>query len=152
MPALGARVASRSRALDLPESQRLGDLLSGCPAKLVFSNAEQRLCHRRKDLTGWGGRLAAKLAVCDLLSVAAASALAEHRDIGLSQLEILPEPHGLCGQSASCFKPHPPQVRLGPRWTAIVPPESFLSVSISHTSRLAIALAVVSGTSLAEGR
>lgn len=141
-----------SRALSLPASGQLSDLLSGCAKNLVFSNAEQRLCHRRNDLTGWAGRLAAKLAVCDLLGVNAWQAVEEHRDIGLSELEILPEPHGLCGNSASCFKPHPPQVLLGQRWAALAPSDVQLNVSISHTNRVAVALAVASGEPLAEGR
>ena len=147
-----AGCASRSCSLVLPGSGRLSDLLSGCPKNLVFSNAEQRLCHRRTDLTGWGGRLAAKSAIAELLGIDVAAALASHQDIGLSELEILPEPHGLCGRSASCFKPHPPQARLGPRWAAFAPDGTHLQISISHTNRLAIALAVLTGRTLVEGR
>ena len=106
-----AGVAAASRVVHLPSNR--ADLLRGCPPALVYSRAEQRYCALRRDLTGWGGRLAAKLAVADLLGIDADAALEARRDAGLHLIEILPSPSVPCPDGDGCTKPHPPDVRFG---------------------------------------
>jgi phosphopantetheinyl transferase (holo-ACP synthase) len=140
---------SRARMLVLPASGSLAELLHGCPPGLVYSNEEQRHCGRRRDLTGWAGRLAAKLAVADVLGLDADAAFELGEDAGLADIQILPQRQGFCTEGPGCLKPHPPQVRLAGRAAAcLTPPPGLHSdggtvqVSISHTRVRAIALAV----------
>lgn len=141
-------VTAASRAVRLPApggglktDDLLRELLHGCPPELVYSRAEVRLCAARPGPTGWGGRLAAKLAVADLFGVDGAAALTERRDVGLRFVEILPAPSVPCPDGAGCTKPHPPDVRLS---TGFTPrgEDGSVKVSISHTTELAVALAV----------
>ncbi len=138
-----ARVSSSSRArvLVLPASGSLAELLHGCPTALVYSNEEQRHCGVRRDLTGWAGRLAAKLAVADLLGLDAEPELARGEIRGLAEIQILPQRQGFCTEGPGCLKPHPPQVRLAGRAAALAG-DGAIQVSISHTRARAIALAV----------
>ena len=143
----GEGVTAASRAVRLPAAtgslnseELLRELLRGCPPELVYSRAEVRLCATRPGPTGWGGRLAAKLAVADLFGVDADEALDARRDVGLRFVEILPAPSVPCPDGAGCTKPHPPDVRFGagfPRGE-----DESVKVSISHTTELAVALAV----------
>jgi hypothetical protein len=137
-------VAAASRVVHLPSSR--AELLRGCPPALVYSRAEQRYCALRRDLTGWGGRLAAKLAVADLLGIDADAALEARRDAGLHLIEIVPSPSVPCPDGDGCTKPHPPDVRFlseastGSGFTRRE--DESVKVSISHTRDLAVALAV----------
>jgi phosphopantetheinyl transferase (holo-ACP synthase) len=128
---------SRARALQLPGTY--AELLLGCPVGLVFSNEERRHCMRRGDLTGWAGRLAAKLAVAELIDVPADRALADHADAGLAAIEILPD-RTACTEGPGCLSQHPPHVRFGERFRHV--PDGQFQVSISHTRSRAIALCV----------
>jgi hypothetical protein len=150
-------VAAASRVVHLPPGGDLAGLLRGCPVALVYSRAEQRYCALRQDLTGWGGRLAAKLAVADLLGIDADGALATGRDVGLPLIEIVPAPSVPCPDGAGCTKPHPPDVRFrfdGSEGFGITRREDeSVKVSISHTQAMAIALAVcVNSVIAATGR
>ena len=143
-----AGVAAASRVVHLPSSR--AELLRGCPPALVYSRAEQRYCALRRDLTGWGGRLAAKLAVADLLGIDADAALEARRDAGLHLIEIVPSPSVPGPDGDGCTKPHPPDVRFlsdsspgSPAGFGVTRREDeSVKVSISHTRDLAVALAV----------
>jgi holo-[acyl-carrier protein] synthase len=142
-------VTAASRAVRLPAApgslnrdDLLRDLLRGCPPELVYSRAEMRLCGARPGPTGWGGRLAAKLAVADLFDVDAEAALDARRDVGLRFLEILPAPCVPCPDGAGCTRPHPPDVRFGEGFGITRREDESVKVSISHTTELAVALAV----------
>lgn len=128
---------SRARMLRLPAT--LDELLLGCPVELVFSNEERRHCLRRRDLTGWGGRLAAKLAVAELIDVPHDRSLQDHTDAGLAAIEILPDREA-CTDGPGCVKQHPPHVRFGARFAGIRAAE--FQISISHTRSRAVALCV----------
>jgi len=143
----GEGVTAASRAVRLPAAggslsrdDLLRELLRGCPPELVYSRAEVRLCATRPGPTGWGGRLAAKLAVADLFGIDGVAALEERRDAGLRFVEILPAPSVPCPDGAGCTKPHPPEVRFGAGFTR--GEDESVNVSISHTTELAVALAV----------
>jgi phosphopantetheinyl transferase (holo-ACP synthase) len=131
---------SRARKVLIPSSGALSDLLHGCPPALVYSNEEQRHCQRRRDLTGWAGRLAAKLAVADVLGLDAARKLLAGADAGLHEIQILPQRQGFCLEGPGCLKSHPPQVRLAGA-AASIAGGGAIQVSISHTRVRAIALA-----------
>jgi hypothetical protein len=135
-------VTAASRVVRLPPGGTRADLLRGCPPALVYSRAEQRYCGRRGDLTGWGGRLAAKLAVADLLGLDADAALEARRDAGLWLIEILPSPSVPCPDGDGCTKPHPPDVRFGEGFGLTRREDEDVKVSISHTRGMAVALAV----------
>ncbi|MFI7585842.1 hypothetical protein ACIB24_02060 [Spongisporangium articulatum] len=133
----GSLLATRTEVVAVDGAKSLGDLLHGCPTGLVFSNAEQRLCGMRDDLTGWAGRLAAKLAVATLLDLEPVAALRERRDIGLAHLEVLPD-RGDCPDGPGCLGPHPPALHLGsPAFAGV---EGRWQLSISHTRSRAMAL------------
>jgi phosphopantetheine--protein transferase-like protein len=59
--------------------------------------------------------------------------------------------HGQC-PDPQCVQSHPPAVRLIPALTETLAPETLLRVSISHTRRLAIAVAVLTRPSPTEER
>jgi phosphopantetheinyl transferase (holo-ACP synthase) len=140
-----ARLAASSRVVHLPAGGSRADLLRGCPPALVYTRAEQRYCDRRQDLTGWAGRLAAKLAVADLFGIDADAALEARRDVGLQFVEILPSPSVPCPDGAGCTKPHPPDVRFlsesSEGFGITRREDESVKVSISHTRRMALALA-----------
>jgi phosphopantetheinyl transferase (holo-ACP synthase) len=142
-PAPVDAVTTQSRARILPLPGTLAELLLGCPVELVFSNEERRHCQRRRDLTGWAGRLAAKLAVAELIDVpnhgSLDRCLREHIDVGLAAIEILPD-RTTCTDGPGCPKQHPPQVRFGQRFAGI--DAAHFQLSISHTRSRAIALCV----------
>ena len=146
-PDAGPVVTAAARAVRLPAAggrlspgNLLRELLRGCPPELVYSRAELRLCAARPGATGWGGRLAAKLAVAGLFDVDAEAALEARRDAGLRFVEILPAPSVPCPDGAGCTKPHPPDVRFGAGFSC--GEDESVKVSISHTTELAVALAV----------
>jgi hypothetical protein len=134
--------AAAFRAVRLPPGGGRSDLLRGCPAAFVYSRAEQRYCGLRPGLTSWGGRLAAKLAVADLLGIDGEAALEARRDVGLRLVEILPAPSVPCADGAGCTRPHPPDVRFLEGFGVSCREDESVKVSISHTPGLAVALAV----------
>jgi hypothetical protein len=146
-----ARIAAASRVVHLPASGSRADLLRGCPPAFVYSRAEQRYCGLRLDLTGWAGRLAAKLAVADLLGIDADAALDARRDAGLWLIEIMPSPSVPCPDGDGCTKPHPPDVRFGEGFGISRREDESVKVSISHTKELAVALALRVATGVTEG-
>jgi hypothetical protein len=97
-----AGLAAAFRVVRLPPGGGRSDLLRGCPAAFVYSRAEQRYCGLRLGLTSWGGRLAAKLAVAELLGIDGEAALEARRDVGLRLVEILPAPAVPCPGGAGC--------------------------------------------------
>lgn len=133
----GRVVASSTRVVPIPASGRLGDLLDGRRPGEIFTPAEQRLCADRADLTGWAGRLAAKLAVMDLLAGGSGPTTAA------LQVQILPD-RGRC-PGEPCHRSHPPAVHLSHRAQPALPAGHELRLSIAHTRRTAVATAVLAG-------
>lgn len=112
-------------------------LVAPMPVERVFTRAERLHSGKGRTLQHWAGRLAAKYAVLQLLTVQA-----DERSLG--EVEILPRPSPICGRGAACLNGHPPAVQLrGTLWTR-VRPERRVGVSISHAASLAVAVALES--------
>jgi holo-[acyl-carrier protein] synthase len=142
VPTTTGLVRQRCVLVPIPATAMLRDLLLGCPADLVFTAPERRRNARAHTLAPWAGRLAAKLAVLDLLGVRTESALAQGADLGWTSIEILPSPDGLCDAPDRCRRPHRPAVTLLAPTARLLGPHDRLAVSISHTRTMAVALAV----------
>jgi holo-[acyl-carrier protein] synthase len=111
------------------------ELLAPSPLGEVFTPAEMRLCGSVRGLTRWAGRLAAKRAV-----VAAAGA----PPWPLRDVELLVE-RSACYAPHRCAQGHPPLVRLHGDAAGWWPDGVVVDVSISHTRRAAVAVALASG-------
>ena len=126
-----ARVATATIVVRIPASGAVADLLGGRAYREVFTSQEARRCSARTGLTGWAGRYAAKLAVARLLATDE-----------LTGIEILPD-SSRC-HDTNCTASHPPAVYLAAGPAARLGAADSVSVTITHTRRLAVAVAVVS--------
>lgn len=111
------------------------DLLDGEPIEQVFTRAERVRSARGHTLQHWAGRLAGKRAVLCLLGLAPT---AER----LGQVEVLPQPTPACRGDAACLDGHPPVVRLTGELSGLVGSGRQIRISLSHTARRALAVAL----------
>lgn len=105
----------------------------------VFTVRERRLCAAGRGLEGWAGRLAAKRAVARLLDRGAGG------PVLLGDIEIVPRATALCADPDRCPAGHPPSVRLHGEAVHRLGRECTVGVSISHTRRAAVGLALLLG-------
>lgn len=101
----------------------------------ILGPGERRLWSGPEARRHWIGRLAAKLAVADLLHLP--------RDPDhLADIAILPHAEGRCHDPFKCAKGHPLRVELGNRARERIPPADHeVMVSITHVGSVAMALA-----------
>ncbi|WP_196449606.1 phosphopantetheinyl transferase [Planomonospora sp. ID82291] len=111
------------------------DLVGAMPLEEVFTPAERVRSADGRTLQHWAGRLAAKRAVLRLLGVPPTAGR-------LGQVEVLPEPTPACRGDAACLDGHPPAVRLTGRLAGLDGPGGRIRVSLSHTARYALAVAL----------
>ncbi|MEU9835641.1 phosphopantetheinyl transferase [Streptosporangium sp. NPDC048047] len=111
------------------------ELVGAMPLEEVFTPAERVRSADGRTLQHWAGRLAAKHAVLRLLGM---RPTAER----LGQVEVLPVPTPACRGDAACRDMHPPSVRLTGRLAGLDGPGTRIRVSLSHTSRRALAVAL----------
>ncbi|MFI6792216.1 phosphopantetheinyl transferase [Nonomuraea sp. NPDC050383] len=112
------------------------ELVGAMPLDEVYTAAE-RVRSGGATVQHWAGRLAGKRAVLRLLGLAPTAAR-------LGQVEVLPRPTAACRATAACRDGHPPAVRLAPALAELVRPDGRVRVSISHTDRRALAVAICS--------
>jgi phosphopantetheinyl transferase (holo-ACP synthase) len=125
-------VSARSAVVDVSVVSSLDELLGGRPVDEVFSQRERRLLAGERRLFRWAGRLAAKLAVLELLGEVSLDGVPP-----LHQIEIVPERAGRCFDPGRCARGHRPIVEL-PAGAG----DGRLDVSISHERDVAVALAI----------
>ena len=114
-------------------------LVDGMDLCEVYTRGERIRSGAGRTLQHWAGRLAAKRAVLDLLSVPASAA-------HLSQAEVLPRPTALCRRPTGCrHGGHPPGVRLYGALTDHARHHGIdqIRLSVTHTADTALAVALV---------
>ncbi|MBF8186916.1 phosphopantetheinyl transferase [Nonomuraea sp. K274] len=117
------------------------DLVRPAPLEAVFTRLERLRSGAGASLASWAGRLAAKHAVIE--------ALGYDRAPGpLSEVEILPATPPGCRRGQACPHGHPPAVRFGGKLAERAAGAGIarIQVSVSHTSHVALAVALVTRT------
>jgi phosphopantetheinyl transferase (holo-ACP synthase) len=101
----------------------------------VYTTAERRVSAAGRGVEGYAGRLAVKRAVVHALTTAGAC----EAPLELVEVEVLPRSEHRCFDADRCRQGHPPSVRLCAPATRVANVE----VSVSHTRRIAMAVALV---------
>ncbi|TDC04034.1 phosphopantetheinyl transferase [Nonomuraea longispora] len=107
----------------------------------VFTRQERMRSAARSTLASWGGRLAAKHAVTTALGYDTPPA-------PLTGVEVLPSVPRGCPRGHACPHGHPPEVTLGADYAELAAGAGVrrIQVSVSHTARVAVAVALVTWT------
>jgi len=145
--------SQRCIVVPFPPAWSVTDLLCGGPPGRVFTARERRHGLRSGSLATWAGRLAAKVAVLDLLGVPMpADPVPPVEGPPWTAVEILPDRYGLCAPPESCARSHRPVVTLHEPVVVLLGAHECLAVSIGHSDATAVAVAVRTGRPTGAGR
>ena len=124
--------------VDLPGTGDPADLVRPSRLESVFTRRERQRSRAGSSLASWAGRLAAKRAVTRALGY-------DQPPGPLTDVEILPVPPPGCRRSHACTHGHPPTVTLSGALAerAAESRVELIQVSVSHTARVAVAVALV---------